>query len=145
MKRWSIPTITLVLFGPLAFAQQQPARDNPLLSSDLVLWSYMQEPHQPQPGQMRQTPTPDPRPETQPQQNPPASQPQSAGSQTAQTFMGTISKEADNFVLQVSKMVSYKLDNQQQVQQYQGQRVRVTGTLDSSANLIHVDKAAVVS
>jgi len=32
------------------------------------------------------------------------------------------------------------LDNQQEVQQYEGKRVRVTGTLESSINLIHVDK-----
>jgi hypothetical protein len=51
-----------------------------------------------------------------------------------------VSKEADSFILQVSQSVSYKLDNQQQIQQYEGQRVRVTGTLDSSINLIHVEK-----
>ena len=105
-----------------------------------------------------QTPTPDPSPDTQPQpqqqnpntpgpqQNPPAppakESPTSDKSQTAaaQSFTGTISKEADSFVLQVSTAVFYKLDNAQQVQQYEGQRVRVTGTLDSSINLIHVEK-----
>ena len=51
-----------------------------------------------------------------------------------------MSKEADSFILQVSKTVFYKLDNEQQVQQYEGQRVRVTGTLDTSINLIHVEK-----
>ena len=98
-------------------------------------------------------PTPDPSPETQPQQNPTAPQqypPDSPaqGSQTsdksqtstAQSFTGTVSKEADSFILQVSKTVFYKLDNEQQVQQYEGQRVRVTGTLDTSINLIHVEK-----
>ena len=149
MHRWSIPLIGLILFGspafgPLAFGQGGPASNTPLFSSDLVMWSYMQEPQQPEPGQMHQTPTPDPRPETPRSPTAPAQQtsPATAGSQPAstQTFTGTISKEADSFTLQVSKTVSYKLDNQPQVQQYEGQRVRVTGTLDSSANLIHVDK-----
>jgi hypothetical protein len=156
MKNWLIPVAALILFASLAFGQQPPASpaNNDLFSSDLVMWSYMQEP-QPEPGQTRQTPTtaptPDPnpetqRPETQPppaQQNPSAPQePASAGSQDAagQSFTGTISKEANSFILKVSDSVTYKLDNDQQVQQYEGQRVRVTGTLDSSINLIHVAK-----
>ena len=152
MRRWLIP-VTSILFGSLAYGQE-PATKNNLFSSDLVMWSYMQEP-QPAPGQTRQTPTPDPSPETQPQQNPTTPQPQQsppAGqpkepsasdksqTATAQAFTGTISKEADSFKLQVSQGIFYKLDNQQQVQQYEGQRVRVTGTLDSSINLIHVEK-----
>ena len=58
----------------------------------------------------------------------------------AQSFVGVISKDADSYTLKVSANTSYKLDNQRQVQEYEGQRVRVTGTLDSSINLIHVDK-----
>ena len=145
----------LILFGAPALGQQPAANNNPnnsIFSSDLVMWSYMQE-AQPEPGQTRQTPTPDPSPETQPQQNPtePEQYPPDSpaqGSQTsdksqtstAQSFTGTVSKEADSFILQVSKTVFYKLDNEQQVQQYEGQRVRVTGTLDTSINLIHVEK-----
>ena len=157
MRRWLIP-ITSILFGSLAFGQEPPAKNN-LFSSDLVMWSYMQEPH-PQPGQTRQTPTPDPNPETQPQQNPTTPQPQQnppaaqpkepspsdkSQTATAQSFTGTISKEADSFILKVSQGVSYKLDNQQQVQQFEGQRVRVTGTLDSSINLIHVEKVELLT
>ena|SRR5258708_6845946 len=152
MRRWSIPIASLVLFGPLAFGQQKPVRDVKLFSSDLVLWSYMQEPQPPEQGQTPKNPTPDPGPETPQQQNPTAPQPQpnlpaSGASETAraQTFTGIVSKEADNFILQVSKMVSYKLDNQTQIQQYEGQRVRVTGTLDSAINLIHVEKVEPMS
>jgi hypothetical protein len=148
MKRWSL--IATVFFASLAaVAQQTP--DRPPLSSDLVLWSYMQQPQQPEQDQSRQAPTtPDPHPETQPAQNPTPSQPSQPSkgpsapaqsqSQAAQTFTGIISKQSDNFLLKVSETISYKLDNQQEVQQYEGKRVRVTGTLDSSINLIHVDK-----
>jgi len=148
----------LILCSTLAFAQQPAASDNyNLFSSDLVMWSFMQEP-QPAPSQTRRPPTPDPTPETQPSQNPAPSQPQqnptappsspSQGSPasdkshaaTAQTFIGTISKEADSFILQVSATIFYKLDNDQQVQQFEGQRVRASGTLDASINLIHVEK-----
>jgi len=150
MARWSITLIAFMCFGAFAVAQQ-PDPDQPL-SSDLVQWSYMQQPQQPEQGAPRQAPTPEPSPETQPAQNPtPPSHPSqpgqpesppAAGSQaaTAQTFTGIISKEADSFTLKVSETTSYKLDNQQEVQQYEGKRVRVTGTLESSINLIHVDK-----
>jgi hypothetical protein len=152
MRRWLTPIASLMLLGPLAFGQHKSARDTKLFSSDLVLWSYMQEPQPSEQGQTRKIPTPDPGPETPPQQNPTAAQPQqnspaSAASETAraQAFIGTISKDADNFILQVSKSVSYKLDNQTQIQQYEGQRVRVTGTLDSAINLIHVEKVEPMS
>jgi hypothetical protein len=145
MRRWSILFGTLMVFGPLTLGQQQSASSDRLFSSDLVQWSYMQQPQQPEPGPARQAPTPDPQPETPSQQNPTVPAPKNPaapeGSQTAaaQTFTGTISKEAESFILQVSQSVFYKLDNQQQVQQYEGQRVRVTGRLDASINLIHVE------
>jgi Protein of unknown function (DUF5818) len=155
MKRWSLAIILVVLPGTLAFAQPQPpSSDRPsndrTFSSDLVQWSYMQEPQQ-EPSQPRQAPTPEPSPETQPAPNPspspsahpvkPASPPAaSEQAPAAQTFTGLVSKESDSFVLKVSETASYKLDNSSDVQQYEGKRVRVTGILDSSINLIHVDK-----
>jgi Protein of unknown function (DUF5818) len=153
MKFWPAIFAVIVFYFPLACAQQASG-DAGLFSSDLVAWSFMQAPqapeHKPSPR-----PTPDPVPETQPSPNPtpqPPSTPSKPGqgdtqNRTAepQTFTGTISKEANNFVLRVSAGTSYKLDNQQQVQQYEGQRVRVTGTLDSSINLIHVDRIEPIS
>lgn len=59
--------------------------------------------------------------------------------------MGTVSKDSDSFVLRVSASTSYKLDNPEQVQQYLGQRVRVTGTLERAINLIHVDRIEPIS
>jgi Protein of unknown function (DUF5818) len=144
--------IAATLFsGAVVFAQQGP--DPGPFSSDLISWSFMQEPQQPEPKPAEQRPTPDPNPETRSPENPTPAQPGSASQQTqtenqaptAQTFIGTISKDADNFVLRVSQGTSYKLDNQQQVQQFEGQRVRVTGTLDRSTNLIHVDQIEPIS
>ena len=152
MRRWSVPIIAVIFSGAMTYAQQPPSTHDQLLSSDLIAWSFMQEP-QPEQNQSHQTPTPDPHPETQPAQSPTPSQPDqpaqprsspTSGSQgqapTAQTFTGLINKEADSFVLKVSETTSYKLDNQPDAQQYEGKRVRVTGTLDESINLIHVDK-----
>jgi hypothetical protein len=148
MARWSI-TLSIVLALGVLVRAQDPGADS-ASSSDLVQWSYMQQPQAPEQTSPRQTPTPEPSPDTQPSQNPTPSQPgqpdkaSSAGSEsqspTAQTFTGIVNKEAESFTLKVSETTSYKLDNQQEVQQYEGKRVRVTGTLDSSINLIHVDK-----
>ncbi len=156
---------TSLLVTAAAFAQQPasqsqaPHSENAqrahLLSSDLVAWSFMQEPQQPE-SKPNQQPTPDPTPETQPQQNPTPSQPggqqtspaapeSATQAPTAQTFTGTIGKEADNYILKVSDTTSYKLDNNQQVQTYEGQRVQVTGTLDRASNLIHVEKVEPLS
>jgi hypothetical protein len=155
MKSWSAIIAGFVLCSAIAFAQE-PARPGQVFSSDLVLWSSMQEPQQPEQDHAHQQPTPDPNPETQPAPNPTPSQPgtQHASpsspqsqdkSSTAQTFTGTISKDADSYVLKVSDSTSYKLDSQDQVQSFEGKRVQVTGTLDSSINLIHVDKVEPIS
>jgi hypothetical protein len=155
MKSWSVIIAGFVFCSAITFAQE-PARPGQLFSSDLVLWSSMQEPQQPEQDHPHQQPTPDPNPETQPAPNPTPSQPGAQHSSpstpesqdkspTAQTFTGTISKEADNYVLKVSDSSSYKLDSQDQVQPFEGKRVQVTGTLDSSINLIHVDKVEPIS
>jgi outer membrane biosynthesis protein TonB len=155
MKSWSVIIAGFVFCSAITFAQE-PAHPGPVFSSDLVLWSSMQEPQQPEQDHPHQQPTPEPNPETQPAPNPTPSHPgqQHASpatpesqnkSATAQTFTGTISKEADSYVLKVSDSTSYKLDNQDQVQPFEGKRVQVTGTLDSSINLIHVDKVEPIS
>ena len=150
MVRWSITVMaTMASLGCIAAAQDSPSQ---LFSSDLVAWSGMQQPTSPEEKPQRQQPTPDPNPQSQPAPDPtPNAQTPAAPSSTetstspAQTFTGTISKEADSFTLKVSDTSSYKLDNQQQVQQYVGQRVRVTGTLDPASNLIHVERVEPMS
>jgi len=155
MKCWSI-AFTMLVFATFAAAQEVTSAEL-LISSDLIQWSYMQEPQQPETQPRQQpapAPTPEPTPETQPAPNPtpepgnpqkPEANPrETAESQSrtaaAQTFTGTIGKEEEGYTLKVSENMSYKLDNQEEVQQYDGKRVRVTGTLDSAINLIHVDR-----
>ena len=146
MYRWSILSILASILFSVAPVRAENA-GNSLFSSDLIAWSNMQAPSAPEQDQTRQQPTPEPAPDTQPSQQPATPKPgdnssASASSQTpaADTFTGTVSKEADGFTLKVSESTAYKLDNQQQVQKYEGQRVRVTGTLERELNLIHVDK-----
>jgi outer membrane biosynthesis protein TonB len=157
MNRWSIILLALMACAGVAFAQSsapQASQNGQMLSSDLIAWSFMQEPQQPEQSRPQQQPTPEPNPETQPAQNPTPAQPgeqqpapsaSQSQTSTAQTFTGTIDKESDSYVLKVSDSTSYKLDNAQQVQSYEGQRVQVTGTLDRAINLIHVDKVEPIS
>jgi hypothetical protein len=63
-------------------------------------------------------------------------QPEPSG---VQTFTGVIVKSGDKYVLQDSASGStYDIDRQDQVKQFEGKRVRVHGTLDSSGKMIHV-------
>jgi hypothetical protein len=158
MKRWSVVLLGSLLCALTAFAQQPTqlsAENGVLFSSDLVMWSYMQEPQLQEQDHPHQQPTPEPTPETQPTPDQTPAQPEakhtspaepeSQSQSPAQTFTGTVSKEADTYVLKVTDTTSYKLDNDEQVQPYEGRRVQVTGTLDSSSNLIHVEKVEPLS
>jgi hypothetical protein len=147
MKRWSVLIATITFCAALACAQEDPSQDQ-VFSSDLIAWSGMQQPQAPeQPGQQT-APTPSAQPSSSTadhqQQQSDATDSQNTDSKnqapTASSFTGTITKEADGFVLKVSETTTYKLDAQRQVEQYEGQRVRVTGTLESGVNLIHVDR-----
>lgn len=144
MRRWSISLIgMLAVLSCFARAQDSSSQ---MFSSDLIAWSGLQQPAAPEQKPQRQQPTPDPNRQSQPAPDPSSNSTTPSSSQAAtntspvQTFIGSISQEADSFTLKVSDTTSYKLDNQQQVQQYVGQRVRVMGTLDSASNLIHVDR-----
>ncbi|HEX3105372.1 MAG TPA: hypothetical protein VHQ22_13080, partial [Terriglobales bacterium] len=65
MKSWSVIIAGFVFCSTIAFAQE-PAHPGQVFSSDLVLWSSVQEPHQPEQDHPHQQPTPEPNPETQP-------------------------------------------------------------------------------
>jgi uncharacterized protein DUF5818 len=54
-------------------------------------------------------------------------------------FLGTITKAGNQFIFSdaVSKS-SYELDDQQTASRFDGQKVKVTGTLDASNNIIRV-------
>jgi hypothetical protein len=55
------------------------------------------------------------------------------------TFIGTIAKSGEQFVLKEdSGETAYRLDDQQSAGKFAGKRVRVTGVLDASNNTIRV-------
>ena len=66
--------------------------------------------------------------------------------QTSKDFTGTIVKEKGAMMLKDSSSnVSYKVDDDNKVKDYEGKQVKVTGTLDSSTNVIHVDSIQGIS
>jgi uncharacterized protein YdeI (BOF family) len=92
-------------------------------------------------------------PTQQPGQEPAQQQPRQAPDQSGQApdsqtqaqqpgvqvFTGMIVKSGDKYVLQDSASnTTYDIDHQDEVKQYEGKKVRVHGTLDSSGKMIHV-------
>lgn len=59
--------------------------------------------------------------------------------QSARSFEGTILRSGTEFVLRnTSERLSYRLDDQSKAKRYLGKRVKVTATMDSGSNTLHV-------
>ncbi len=61
------------------------------------------------------------------------------GTAKSTVFMGTIVKDGSEFVLRVSSGDVYKLDAPSRAQQFEGKTVKITGKLEETAQLIHVE------
>lgn len=60
--------------------------------------------------------------------------------QKAKMFSGTVVKSGDHFILSDSaNKLSFVLDDTQKVSQFEGKKVKVTGTVDVGNNTIHVE------
>ena len=84
----------------------------------------------------------------QPKQSQPAQDAQASKTSTesSKEFTGTIVKEHGAMMLKDgSSNVSYKVDDDSKVKDYEGKQVKVTGTLDSSTNVIYVDSIQLIS
>ena len=58
----------------------------------------------------------------------------------AKTFTGTVMKNGGNFVLtDPGNKTSYMLDDARKASQFEGKKVKVTGTVDVANNIIHVE------
>ena len=115
-------------------------------------------PTQPADAQSQPAPTPDAQatqtpdaqstqsPQAQPAQTPEQNAPtapdaQAQTTQTAgtQSFTGTIVKSGDKYVFQDADTGNtYDIDHQEEVQKFEGKKVKVHGTLDANAKMIHV-------
>jgi hypothetical protein len=60
-------------------------------------------------------------------------------SQQSKSFEGKIMKSGDKLVLQeASTQTAYQLDDQDKAKQFEGQKVKVVATMDSSTNTLHI-------
>jgi hypothetical protein len=108
------------------------------------------QPTQTPEAQQSQTPDtqsqPAPPPQSQPSQNPDANGQGTSGSQNSsaqaagtQSFSGTVVKSGDKYVLKdEASGNTYDIDHQDEVQKFEGKRVKVHGTLDASGKMIHL-------
>lgn len=86
------------------------------------------------------TPRPGHEPQAQQQPARPDNAPDATGTTNGQTFMGTVMKSGDKFVLQAAHGNVYGLDNQDVVQQFEGKQVTIHGTLDPKTKIIHLEQ-----
>jgi cell division protein FtsN len=82
-------------------------------------------------------PTPNQTPEKSGQATPDASA-NSSQAGGVQSFAGTVVKSGDKYVLQDESGTTYDTDHQDEMAKFEGKRVKVHGTLDSSGKMIHI-------
>ncbi len=65
---------------------------------------------------------------------------QQASPQKTKIFSGTIIKSGEDYVLSdAANKLSFALDDAEQASHYEGKKVKVTGTVDTANNMIHVE------
>jgi Protein of unknown function (DUF5818) len=154
VKRWAM-LVAVILLGMLGWAQDSPLL-NPapgntagILGPPLIAWSELQKP-QPVPQQPQPVPPPDTQPSKQSSEQNPKSdaqqspQPQSEES-TAQSVTGSVVKVAGKYMLETEDNIAYQLDDQEKAKQFEGKRVRVTGSLDRATGILHVSSIELLS
>lgn len=72
-------------------------------------------------------------------QDKPDSAPQEQPKTKAVVLTGTIVKNGSDLVLQDSTGVVYQLDAQDKAKSFEGKSVKITGRLESTSNLLHVE------
>lgn len=89
-------------------------------------------------AQQQPSQPPDPAQQQQQQQRSPdqAEQPDAQGQD--QTFVGTIVKAGDKFMLKDASGKSWDVDHQDVVKKFEGKQVKITGTLDADGKTIRM-------
>jgi hypothetical protein len=154
MRRFWTLILSVSLSGlalPLSAQQPQepgnpPSSQQPLPPADQP-GSQQQQPPANQPGSQPQQPPaaqPGSQPDTQqpaPPADQPGSQPQAttAGQPSPETFKGKISRSGNQLVFQEAKSeTTFPVDDQTKVAPFEGKSVKVTATIDSKTNGMHV-------
>lgn len=115
-----VAMLGLVGLGMNLSAQQTPSSQSGQSSSGSAQTPSSQSPDNSSMPQSSQTSTPN-------------------SQQSARAFEGKIQKSGDKLVLQDSASgTSYQLDDQDKAKQFEGKTVKVTGTVDTASNTLHV-------
>jgi len=112
-----------------------------LVSMSIGLSAQQTQPPDPQAQQPAQTDQerPSQRPSQTPDQQAPDSQPQPSQSAGTQSFTGIIVKSGDKYVFQdAATNNTYDIDHQEEVQKFEGKKVKVHGSLDAANHMIHI-------
>jgi len=133
-----------VMLSQVLQSRPSPAPASEILGPQLIAWSQMQKPQPvPEPLPPPDRPVQQSEPQTersaQTAQDPPQQQP------AAQTLSGTILKDGSRYVLKVSSSSTYELDDQDRAKRYEGEQVKVSGTLDASGNSFHIISIELIS
>jgi hypothetical protein len=140
----------LLVTTPLAFGQESQSApqfpEDAMATRQLIAWSRLQEP-QPTPQPLPPRDNRIPRPDQQDQQGQQPADPQTPQDQTpvTQAFTGKIIKDGNRYVLKAASNITYDLQEQGSVKQYENQSVRVVGNLDPGTNTIRITKIELLS
>ena len=108
----------------------------------LIAWSGLQKP-QPAPQPLPPKDAPVPQPDQPQDQQPTPGDPHSQQTPT-QSFTGKIVNDTGKYVLKVGTEV-YGLDQQDGLDRYENQAVRVVGRMDANSRTIHIVKIDLIS
>ncbi len=137
-----------IVFGMTAFAGAQDHAVKPQVPEEafsdreLIAWSSLQKP-QPTPQPL---PPPDKAIPEPAQQRTSDAKSESGGTSeqtSVKTFVGTVVKQDELYVLRVAGGVMYRLENEGDAGQYENKSVKIFGELDG--NTIHVTRIQVLS
>ena len=149
MRKTAFPaaSILVTLLFTITLCAQEAQSDSRVpedafSTRQLIAWSGLQKPQPaPQPLPPRDTPVPQP---DQPQnQQPTPADPHDQQAPT-QSFRGKIVNDSGKYSLKVGTEI-YGLDQQDGLERYEDQAVRVVGRLDASSRTIHIVKIDLLS
>jgi len=140
-------TLLALLCVPTTWAQQEQrdskVPEDAFSTRQLIAWSGLQKPQPaPQPLPPRDTPVPQPDQPQDQQATPPSD---SHGDQTpTESFTGKIVYDSGKYALK-SGTETYSLDQQDGLERYENQSVRIVGQMDSNTHTIHILKIDLLS
>jgi hypothetical protein len=117
--------------------QSSQALPAEILGPPLIAWSQSQKP--------RPVPQPLPPSDQDDQGQQQTQNPDSLMQPAAPVFIGTIVKSTNMYGLKGADGAIYQIDDQERAQAYEARKVRISGSLDSKTNLLHVTKIELIS